>query len=240
MSTPSSLTDPERVAAGTSSCSRFRIRRNVDFPQPDGPIRAVTWPGSMDSEIRSSTLWEPNQALTLVASKPDGDGLGADARRSLYRDRPDLLLLGGGHGLTSVAAALIAFARRAPSATRAPPTPSAGTMSVAPVVASPVPLPVFPVPLVEAAAALAMPPPWSTSSSSACGSGGGRRVVARGGRGYRSGGHVLRHPTRSPPSGRRPPWSASGEPTLGSPRPTRPPAPRRTGCTGPTSAPWPT
>src|SRR5271157_2778278 len=74
MSTPSSLTDPERAAPGTSSCSRFRIRRNVDFPQPDGPIRAVTWPASMDSETRSSTLLEPNHALTLVASRPDGDG----------------------------------------------------------------------------------------------------------------------------------------------------------------------
>ena len=54
---------------GTSSCIRFRIRRNVDFPQPDGPISAVTLPASMDSEIRSSTLLEPNQALTLVASR---------------------------------------------------------------------------------------------------------------------------------------------------------------------------
>ena len=28
--------------AGTSSCIRFRMRRNVDLPQPDGPISAVT------------------------------------------------------------------------------------------------------------------------------------------------------------------------------------------------------
>ena len=48
---------------GTSSCIRFRIRRKVDFPQPDGPISAVTFPSSMVREIRSSTLLEPNQAL---------------------------------------------------------------------------------------------------------------------------------------------------------------------------------
>ena len=35
---------PSRTAArrGTSSCIRLRIRRNVDLPQPDGPISAVT------------------------------------------------------------------------------------------------------------------------------------------------------------------------------------------------------
>ena len=72
---------------GTSSCIRFRIRRNVDFPQPDGPISAVTFPGSMDSEIRSSTLWEPNHALTLVASKPDGGGRGGPALEAVVPSR---------------------------------------------------------------------------------------------------------------------------------------------------------
>ena len=32
-------------ALGTSSCIRLRIRRNVDLPQPDGPISDVTWFG---------------------------------------------------------------------------------------------------------------------------------------------------------------------------------------------------
>ena len=31
------------LGAGTTSCIRLRIRRKVDLPQPDGPIRAVTF-----------------------------------------------------------------------------------------------------------------------------------------------------------------------------------------------------
>src|SRR5689334_463813 len=50
-------------ADGTSSCMRLRIRRNVDFPQPDGPISAVTWPAGIVSETFCRTLWSPNQAL---------------------------------------------------------------------------------------------------------------------------------------------------------------------------------
>src|ERR1700751_2705231 len=73
MSTPSSLIDPERDAPGTNSCRRVKIRRNVDLPQPEGPIRAVTMPGSIVRETRSRTLWEPNHALTFVDSNLDGD-----------------------------------------------------------------------------------------------------------------------------------------------------------------------
>src|ERR1700677_156285 len=72
MSTPSNVIDPERDADGTSSCIRLRIRRKVDFPHPEGPISAVTLPPCMGSEIRSSTLCEPNHALTLVATRVDG------------------------------------------------------------------------------------------------------------------------------------------------------------------------
>ena len=57
---------------GISSCIRFRIRRKVDFPQPEGPMSAVTIPGSIESETRSSTLLEPNQALTLLATSVAG------------------------------------------------------------------------------------------------------------------------------------------------------------------------
>ena len=71
MSTPSSSTEPDSAALGISSCMRLRIRRKVDLPQPDGPISAVTFPGSMVREIRSSTLLEPNQALTPVARSVD-------------------------------------------------------------------------------------------------------------------------------------------------------------------------
>ena len=71
MFTLSSSTEPDRAATGISSCIRLRIRRKVDLPQPEGPMRAVTLPGSMVSVTRSSTLFEPNQALTLVARRPE-------------------------------------------------------------------------------------------------------------------------------------------------------------------------
>ncbi len=71
MSTLSSSTEPDSAAEGMSSCIRLRMRRNVDFPQPDGPMSAVTLPGSIASDTRSSTFFEPNQALTLVARSPE-------------------------------------------------------------------------------------------------------------------------------------------------------------------------
>src|ERR1700683_4959452 len=71
MSTPSSSTEPDNAALGISSCIRLRTRRNVDLPHPDGPISAVTLLGSMTRLIRSSTLFEPNQALTSVVRRPD-------------------------------------------------------------------------------------------------------------------------------------------------------------------------
>jgi hypothetical protein len=73
MSVPSSSTWPASAALGTISCMRFRIRRKVDLPQPDGPISAVTVPGSMFSETRSSTLRWPNHAEMLRASSPTSE-----------------------------------------------------------------------------------------------------------------------------------------------------------------------
>src|ERR1051326_2573021 len=88
MSAPSSHTSPASFALGTSSCIRLRIRRNVDLPQPDGPMSAVIWPGGMRSDTRSSTLRSPNQADSDRASNsangPAGSvgtytgGIGAD------------------------------------------------------------------------------------------------------------------------------------------------------------------
>ena len=40
---------------------RLRDRRKVDLPQPEGPMRAVTWPADMSSDTLSSTRWVPNQ-----------------------------------------------------------------------------------------------------------------------------------------------------------------------------------
>src|SRR5690348_931600 len=39
---PSSSTRPSTRAVATVSCKRLRQRRNVDLPQPDGPMMAVT------------------------------------------------------------------------------------------------------------------------------------------------------------------------------------------------------
>ena len=51
---------------------RFSTRRNVDLPQPDGPISAVTRRAAIVSEQRSSTLLLPNHALTAIASSVAG------------------------------------------------------------------------------------------------------------------------------------------------------------------------
>src|SRR5262245_51450555 len=72
MSSPSSRTSPARLAPGTSSCMRLRIRRNVDLPQPDGPISAVTWPAGIVRVTSSSTWWSPNQAHTPSATSVAG------------------------------------------------------------------------------------------------------------------------------------------------------------------------
>ncbi len=55
------------------------MRRNVDLPQPEGPISAVTLPGSMVSDTRSRTLWSPNQAETRSASSFAPSASGASA-----------------------------------------------------------------------------------------------------------------------------------------------------------------
>ena len=73
---PSSLTDPESAALGTSSCMRLRILRKVDFPQPEGPMSAVTFRGSISRLTRSRTLLLPNHALTFVACSDAGPTAG--------------------------------------------------------------------------------------------------------------------------------------------------------------------
>jgi hypothetical protein len=48
----------------------------VDFPQPEGPISAVTILGSITKLTRSKTLLLPNQALTFDASSIAGWSVG--------------------------------------------------------------------------------------------------------------------------------------------------------------------
>ena len=49
---------------------RFRVRMKVDFPQPDGPISAVTVPDQKSRDISLRTSLSPNQAWTPRASSP--------------------------------------------------------------------------------------------------------------------------------------------------------------------------
>ena len=55
-SSPSILTEPSTQAPGMTSCMRLRVRRNVDLPQPDGPMKAVTVRGSMVMSTPSTAL----------------------------------------------------------------------------------------------------------------------------------------------------------------------------------------
>src|SRR5438477_5303162 len=68
MSSPSSRTWPDTPAPTTTSCMRLSVRRKVDFPQPDGPIRAVTRLASTVRVTLSMARVDPYQALTPTAS----------------------------------------------------------------------------------------------------------------------------------------------------------------------------
>lgn len=56
---------------------RLRILKKVDFPQPEGPMSAVTLRGSISRLTRSRTLLLPNHALTFVATSDAGSTAGA-------------------------------------------------------------------------------------------------------------------------------------------------------------------
>ena len=72
MSVPFNNTSPANRADDVDSCIRFKIRRNVDFPHPDGPINAVTDAAGIANDTRSNTLFDPNHADTPTASNPAG------------------------------------------------------------------------------------------------------------------------------------------------------------------------
>ena len=74
---PSSSTSPASCAPGTSSCMRLRIRRNVDLPQPDGPISAVTAPAHADRDALEH----------LVVAEPGAHVLGSKSWRRASRRR---------------------------------------------------------------------------------------------------------------------------------------------------------
>ena len=56
---PSMSSAPCTLAPGSTSCIRLIERRNVDLPQPDGPISAVTDLGSMTMLMSSIALNAP-------------------------------------------------------------------------------------------------------------------------------------------------------------------------------------
>src|SRR5262245_15195920 len=61
-------TSPATRAPGTVSCIRFRQRKNVLLPQPDGPMMAVT-ARSRRSTLIPRTAWvTPNHAFRLRTS----------------------------------------------------------------------------------------------------------------------------------------------------------------------------
>src|SRR6185436_18365399 len=68
MSWPSSNTRPVIQPPSTNSCMRLSVRRKVDFPQPDGPIRACTWFDANDSVALFTAVVLPYIAVSLSVS----------------------------------------------------------------------------------------------------------------------------------------------------------------------------
>ena len=129
MSTPSSSTRPAISALGMTSCIRLRMRRKVDFPQPDGPINAVTRLAAICRLQRSSTLRLPNHALSATASSV------LDCRRpvgppSIGAGRRDLMCrVAGAHAhraLPSFRCPLLATTRAVTNSTRTSSTRTRG------------------------------------------------------------------------------------------------------------------
>ncbi len=59
MSSPSSWMLPSTRAVGIVSFMRFSVRRNVDLPQPEGPMNAVTYSVGISIETSSIAFLSP-------------------------------------------------------------------------------------------------------------------------------------------------------------------------------------
>src|SRR2546429_5350745 len=66
-SAPSSSTDPVTQPPSDSSCMRFRQRRKVLLPQPDGPITAVTVCAGNRMDTSFTTAHRPYRAVSRTA-----------------------------------------------------------------------------------------------------------------------------------------------------------------------------
>src|SRR5580704_6300854 len=62
---PSRRISPSRREWRTVSCMRSRVRKRVDLPQPEGPMRAVTLLVAMPRLMSKSVCFTPYQKLTL-------------------------------------------------------------------------------------------------------------------------------------------------------------------------------
>src|SRR5688500_18656709 len=69
MSRSSNNTFPSARANGMVSCRRLRQRRNVDFPQPDGPMTAVTSRSRKGRETLRMAADVPKYAVRPSASR---------------------------------------------------------------------------------------------------------------------------------------------------------------------------
>ena len=92
MSLPPSRTSPASAAVGINSCIRFKVRKNVDLPHPDGPISAVTVPDAKSKVTSFNACFDPNHAFTLRASRPVPIGMlpGAFSSREDATEARDL------------------------------------------------------------------------------------------------------------------------------------------------------
>src|SRR5688572_1067731 len=65
MSSPSRRIRPVIQPCSESSCIRLRVRRKVDLPQPDGPIRACTRLGTKPRDTPLTAVNLPYIAVSL-------------------------------------------------------------------------------------------------------------------------------------------------------------------------------
>src|ERR1700742_1933220 len=68
MSRPPKRTSPSTRAPGAVSCMRLRQRSSVDLPQPDGPMIAVTCPGSTANDTSLTIRAAPKNASSDTAA----------------------------------------------------------------------------------------------------------------------------------------------------------------------------
>src|ERR1035438_9875400 len=82
MSSPKSLISPSMRASGLSSCIRLMARRKVDFPQPLGPMMAVTALAVMSIETFLTAALLPKKTERLRTFSATAELLGSVAMKS--------------------------------------------------------------------------------------------------------------------------------------------------------------